>query len=157
MNIEKTVKGLHYCTKWESIEDCTECPYLHSPDNCTIRLLKEALATIDELQAEKENLKKENKYLRERLAEEAEIKEDMSVSELKAEIERLSVRVLEENHLRHQVEEMLADGMSVVKAVTVKKMQEKLKSTFCPDANYCGYDIHGAINAKAKELMGETK
>ena len=55
MNIEKTVKGLHYCTKWESIEDCTECPYLHSPDNCTIRLLKEALATIDELQAAKEN------------------------------------------------------------------------------------------------------
>lgn len=94
MNIEKTVKGLHYCTKWESIEDCTECPYLHSPDNCTIRLLKDALATIDELQAEKEH--------------------------------------------------------------TIKQFKEKLIAAFCPDANYCGYDIHCAINAKAKELMEEN-
>jgi regulator of replication initiation timing len=41
------------------------------------KALKNALALIKELQAHNENLKKENKYLRERLAEEAEIKEDM--------------------------------------------------------------------------------
>lgn len=41
--------------------------------------IKNALALIKELHAHNENLKKENKYLRERLAEEAEIKEDMSV------------------------------------------------------------------------------
>ena len=39
--------------------------------------LCDALALIKELQAHNENLAKENKYLRERLAEEAEIKEDM--------------------------------------------------------------------------------
>jgi hypothetical protein len=39
--------------------------------------MQDALALIDEQQAQIENLKKENKYLRERLAEEAEIKEDM--------------------------------------------------------------------------------
>lgn len=43
---------------------------------------------IDALEMNKENLKKENKYLRERLAEEMEHKEDMKASELKAEIER---------------------------------------------------------------------
>lgn len=39
--------------------------------------LKNALALIKDLQAHNENLKKENKYLRERLAEEMEHKEDM--------------------------------------------------------------------------------
>ncbi len=39
--------------------------------------LKKTLSLIKELQAHNENLQKENKYLRERLAEEAEIKEDM--------------------------------------------------------------------------------
>jgi hypothetical protein len=39
------------------------------------------------------------------------------------------------------------------RADTVKKMQEKLIATFCPDANYCGYDIHAAINEKAKEIL----
>jgi fructose-specific phosphotransferase system component IIB len=39
--------------------------------------LKNALALIKELQAHNENLKKENKYLRERLAEEMEHREDM--------------------------------------------------------------------------------
>jgi regulator of replication initiation timing len=39
--------------------------------------LKNTLALIKELQAHNENLKKENKYLRERLAEEMEHKEDM--------------------------------------------------------------------------------
>ena len=36
---------------------------------------------------------------------------------------------------------------------TIKAMQDKLKATFCPDAHYCGYDIHAAINAKAKEML----
>lgn len=109
MNIEKTVKGLHYCTKWESIEDCTECPYLHSPDNCTIRLLKDALATIDELQAEKEEFRK-------------------------------FVHAAFE-----EAKTYYAEG--------VKKMQDKLKATFCPDADYFGCDIHSAINEKAKEVL----
>lgn len=55
MSIVKVVKGLQCCTNWKSIEDCFDCPYLHSPEKCNIRLLKEALATIDELQAAKEN------------------------------------------------------------------------------------------------------
>lgn len=42
-------------------------------------------------------------------------------------------------------------------ADTVKRMQEKLITTFCPDADYCGYDIHGAINEKAKEVFNESQ
>lgn len=49
------------------------------------------------------------------------------VEKLTEENERLKARVLEENHLRHQAEEMLANGMSLVKADTVRKMQEQLK------------------------------
>jgi regulator of replication initiation timing len=39
--------------------------------------MQDALAVIDEQQAHNENLQKENKYLRERLAEEMEHKKDM--------------------------------------------------------------------------------
>lgn len=42
-------------------------------------------------------------------------------------------------------------------ADTVKKMQEKLISAFCPAADYCGYDIHAAINEKAKEVLNESQ
>ena len=61
MSIVKVVKGLKICTNWKSIEDCTECPYLHSPEKCNVRLMKEALDLIDEQQAEKERLEKESK------------------------------------------------------------------------------------------------
>lgn len=40
---------------------------------------------------------------------------------------------------------------------TVKAIQDKLKASFCPDANYCGYDIHAAINEKARETLEGTK
>jgi hypothetical protein len=43
------------------------------------------------------------------------------------------------------------------RADTVKKMQEKLISAFCPDADYCGYDIHAAINEKGKEVLNESQ
>jgi hypothetical protein len=46
--------------------------------------------------------------------------------ELTVENERLKLRVLEENHLRHQAEEMLANGMDTVKADTVGKMHSML-------------------------------
>lgn len=61
MSIVKVVKGLKICTNWKSIEDCSECPYLHSPEKCNVRLMKEALDLIDEQQAEKEKLEKESK------------------------------------------------------------------------------------------------
>lgn len=61
MSIVKVVQGLQCCTNWKSIEDCFECPYLHSPEKCNVRLMKDALDLIDEQQAEIERLKKESK------------------------------------------------------------------------------------------------
>lgn len=77
MSLVKVVKGLECCTNWKSLKDCYECPYFRPVERCNGRLMQDALAVIDELQAQIENLKKENKYLRERLAEEMEHREDM--------------------------------------------------------------------------------
>lgn len=79
MSLYKVVKGLECCSNWDSIEDCSECPYLYSPGKCNVSLMKEALAFIDEQQAQNENLEKTNKYLRERLAEETKLKKDGAV------------------------------------------------------------------------------
>ena len=63
MSIYKVVQGLQCCTNWKGIEDCTECPYLHSPEKCNVRLMKDALDLIDEQQAEIERLNAEKKKL----------------------------------------------------------------------------------------------
>lgn len=76
MSLVRVVKGLECCSKWSFYGDCEECPYYQSI-RCNVKLMQDALALIDEQQAHNENLKKENKYLRERLAEEMEHKEDM--------------------------------------------------------------------------------
>ena len=99
MNTEQVIKALECCSK----DDCDNCP--NGFGNCyanlagyALALIKEqqaqikvleadrnnykewyvqAVGEIKELQAQNENLLKENKYLRERLAEEMEHKEDM--------------------------------------------------------------------------------
>lgn len=73
MNTEQIIKAMECCF---SNGSCDGCPYTERVD-CRRELERNALALIKELQAHNENLKNENKYLRERLAEEAEIKEDM--------------------------------------------------------------------------------
>lgn len=89
VNTEQIIKALECCSSRDDMA-CDNCPLdeLNNID-CKRVLFGITLSLIKELQAHNENLKKENKYLRERLAEEAEIKEDMSVSELKSEIERM--------------------------------------------------------------------
>lgn len=74
MNTEKVIKALEYCA---NNDECVGvmCPYYAT--GCENEMPKDALALFKEFQAHNENLQKENKYLRERLAEEAEVKEDM--------------------------------------------------------------------------------
>ena len=99
MTTEQIIKALECCcTPSFSCDECPYCNDSHCPTNLrkdAVALIKEqqaeierlklekegaeagAMEAIKELQAQVENLKKENKYLRERLAEEAEINEDM--------------------------------------------------------------------------------
>ena len=81
MTTEQIIKALECCTQkdekgWVS-PVCVDCPFSIGKDDCKA-LDEYALALIKELQAHNENLKRENKYLRERLAEEAEHKDDMA-------------------------------------------------------------------------------
>ena len=79
------------------------------------------------------------------------------IKKLTEENERLKVRVLEENHLRHQAEEMLANGMSVVKADTVRKMQERLTAEFRDRVAYTRSYCHDTIDLIAKEMLEDDK
>lgn len=76
MSLVRVVKGLECCSKCLGCEDCEECPYYQSI-RCNVKLMQDALALIDEQQAQIENLKKENKYLRDSLSDERKHKEDM--------------------------------------------------------------------------------
>jgi predicted nuclease with TOPRIM domain len=70
---------------------------------------------------ENEKLTEENERLR---ADVADLQD-----ELKCEKEtnaHLCRQYMSENHLRHQAEEMLANGMSVVKSDTVRECREKI-------------------------------
>lgn len=73
MNTEQIIKALECCF---SNGSCDGCPYTERVD-CRRELERNALALIKELRAYIENFKKENKYLRESLADEREHKEDM--------------------------------------------------------------------------------
>lgn len=106
----------------------------------------QAVGEIKELQAHNENLIKENKYLRERLKEEAELKEDMEDS-IRAEIASGGTSC-------HWCEDK-------VKADTVKKMQERLHSTACDiPTKYCtrtdyslSYRFGDWVDDIAKEIL----
>ena len=80
------------------------------------------LEEVLELRLKVDELTEENERLEKVLVEQS-AENVMLIGENK----RLKERVLAENHLRHQAEEMLANGMSVVKTDTVRKMQERLK------------------------------
>lgn len=96
MNTEQVIKALECCSK----DCCVGCPYdeIGTYSECVNTTIKNALALIKSQQKQikglnsaietlqgvvkdyenhSENLKRENKYLRERLAEEMEHKEDM--------------------------------------------------------------------------------
>lgn len=80
--------------------------------------------------------------------------------ELKCEKEtnaHLSSQYMSESHLRHQVEEMLANGMSVVKAEAVREMQERLKDCFDNEIEhksiYTESQVLFVIDQIAKEML----
>lgn len=91
-------------------------------DTCEGLTEKNAIQVITAIELDKQikRLTEENERLNKEVA-------DLQ-DELKCEKEtnaHLCSQYMLENHLRHQVEEMLANGMSVVKANTVRKMQER--------------------------------
>jgi FtsZ-binding cell division protein ZapB len=96
MNAEQIIKGLEIHISNNGV--CKDCPYECRSDLCITNVMKDALALIKSLQGEirglnsaietlqgvvkdyehrNENLVNENKYLRDRLVEEMEHKEDM--------------------------------------------------------------------------------
>ena len=99
--------------------------------------------------------------------EEAYLKLEAENLKLTEENERLKDRVLVENNLRHQVEEMLANGMGVVKADTAKKTLDAVRSRATRNAYSCmisgdireTYTISGkALEEIEKELLeGENE
>lgn len=84
--------------------------------------IKDALACIKELQAHNENLQKENKYLRESLADEREHKNDMRAENKKLFDEAGNQSVLWKQHF----ESLYETAKETVKADTVKKLRHKI-------------------------------
>ena len=74
------------------------------------------------------------------------------INKLTEENERLKARVLEENHLRHQAEEMLANGMSVVRADTVRKMHSEIKQR-CTEGGIYPAFVARVIDEVVKEIL----
>lgn len=74
MNTELIIKNMSNCSR----DKCDECLYENTGPRCVENLLKDVLTIIKEKDAYIETLKKENKYLRERLAEETKLKVDMT-------------------------------------------------------------------------------
>ena len=62
-------------------------------------------------------------------------------------IKQLYSQYMSENHLRQQVEEMLANGMDAVKADTVKKLRKKLHSEA-----FAIFDDEGRFDCYAVDL-----
>lgn len=161
-NREQIIKALECCTYGGDItksqaEVCSPCPYFHE-GNCTDILKENALSLIKELT---EQVEKDNKTIID-LYHEAETylaQRDClrnQVKNLTEENERLKARVLEENHLRHQAEEMLANGMSVVKADTVRKMHSEIKERCIKGGIYPAF-VKSTIDQIAKEMLEGEK
>lgn len=155
MNTEQIIKALECCFVSKS---CEGCPYECGDSVCIDRLKRDALALIKELQGQivglnsaietlqgvakdyehhNENLKKENKYLRERLKEEAEHKEDMGeklVAQIK--ISEQELKKIVDPHIE-EIKSSIELDIKAIEADTVKKMQERFIAEIeqTPNAN----------------------
>lgn len=110
-----------------------------------------------------EELTEENERLR---ADVADLRDELECE--KETNAHLCSQYMSENHLRHQAEEMLANGMSVVKADTVRKMQTFIEEKadicdLCLNKSNNSVDIIYQISKKqldqiAKEMVeGENE
>lgn len=80
-NLEAQIKEQEERIKELEAQDTERVKHIQTLNDCRIAAeeqAKKANAEIEELRAYNETLQRENKYLRERLAEEAEVKEDMA-------------------------------------------------------------------------------
>lgn len=154
MNTEQIIKALECCGGEQKL--CRNCPYNCGTRYCMVVVREDALSLIKELQAHNENLLKENKYLRERLVEEMEHKEDMVV----VRTSRSGGKTAQLNKVIHiKKDEIIAD--------TVKKMRERLHSTMCDiPTKYCTrtdyslyYRLDDWVDDIAKEILegGDTE
>lgn len=132
LNREKIIKAWECCHTLA--KDCLTCPYENDNNGC-IYLEQNALALIKELTEENERLSKEVADLQDELKCEKETNE------------HLCSQYMSESHLRHQVEEMLANGMDAVKADTVKKIRKRLH-----EEAFAVFDDEGAIDCYAVDL-----
>lgn len=127
--------------------------------------------TKDELLAERSRLTEEKERLNTIWAKQCVELEEICMAlgaevadlqdELKCEKEtnaHLGSQYMSENHLRHQAEEMLANGMSVVKADTVREMQTRLTQyigTYTDKSFVYVSAMFKLVDQIAKELIGD--
>ena len=129
LNREQIIKALECCGS--DVYVCQQCPIdekIKDDCECGKLVARNALALITS--------------------------QEQRIKELTEENERLKARVLEENHLRTQAEKMLAQGMSVVKADTVREVCQRIKEHFPYDADSGLYVVLDQI---AKEILEEKK
>ena len=143
LNREQIAKALECCQIRHINKACDDCYYHRWLDPiCRGVLCEDALALIKELTEENERLKKDVADLQDELKCEKETNA------------HLCSQYMSENHLRHQAEEMLANGMSVVRADTVREMTARIKEYFPYDADSGLYVVLDQI---AKELLEGEK
>ena len=131
LNAEQIIKALKCCGEYTHGTTCNNCPYMHIElaDNeiCSNRMSQDALALINSQEQRIKELNEENeRYKRYYLNHEYDKMEADIRADVQDEMDNLYKCVLEEKHLRYQAEEMLANGMSVVKANTVSELQNRL-------------------------------
>jgi len=157
LNAEQIKTNIEACIERE----CENCSY-NEQTACKETMLYDTLSLINSQEQRIKELTEENEAWQKALITEKENADKAyyelacEVEDLRAEKERLKARVLEENHLRHQAEEMLAQGMSVVKADTVREMQELLYKDFNTTTKPDMY-IKSIIDKRVKEMLEDKQ
>lgn len=181
LNRERIIKALECCTHRPRCRECSytikQCENVRKD---ALSLIKELTAENEQFRYEQGKLIEERDTFREyaynmqKYVENIKHKEEVGYEpsaaryaaemdmwrvvalkkkELTEENDRLKVRVLEENHLRHQAEELLANGMSEVKADTVRKMHSEIKERCIKGGIYPAF-VARTIEQVTKEMCG---
>ena len=145
LNAEQIKRALECCNSEGHI--CGKCPYesVRIGISCRDKLIRDALALINSQEQRIKELTEEN----ERLITICETKIDL-LKKTEAENERLM-------RDKTNLECIVTSARNLEKSDTVRKMQERLTSCFCPDCDYSGHDVRRVIDQIAKEMLEDKQ